>query len=270
MPVSSRSSSTPQALTKTGRAPVAKSPQLAASNRSVQPQKNSRSGSEKPRQTTISQSTMTNKKSAPRRETASSSTANFSTPAATKSVATKSVAAKKPATAKNTSLKNVAAKNVEANIASAGASKIATGRTPPKSASKAPTVSHTPSESARDVVEKAATQLPKAKRSRVPKDFADKYSAPQKERKVVAALPIAEKKARKTAQQREQQRQLMTPDDDLVQRLSRVATVKVAPSKPRRKAQWESRCGKCGVTTTFSTPAALCAKCGAIAVRVLD
>ncbi len=114
--------------------------------------------------------------------------------------------------------------------------------------------------------------LPKAKRSRVPADFADKYSGPRKERKVVAPIPTVEKKARKTAQQREKLRQLMTPDDDIVQRLARAAntTSKMPAHKPRRKAQWESRCGKCGVVATFTTPAAVCAKCGAIAVRVLD
>ena len=134
------------------------------------------------------------------------------------------------------------------------------------------------STSMKSVSTKAATSMaengaPKAKRSRIPTDFADKYSGPQKERKIVAALPTVEKKARKTTQERENLRRLMTPDDELVQRLSRVATtmnVSNSSRKPRRKAHWESRCGKCGVTATFFTPAALCAKCGAIAVRVLD
>lgn len=112
----------------------------------------------------------------------------------------------------------------------------------------------------------------RAKRSRVPKDFAEKYSTPQKERKVIAPFPVVAKKARKTADERAKIRQLMMPDDDLIQRLARSQTlstkVKVAPQ--RHTKNWESRCGKCGTTTTFSTPAALCGKCGAITVRVLD
>ena len=116
---------------------------------------------------------------------------------------------------------------------------------------------------------------PTVKRMRVPADLAERYGENRKERKVVEAVPVAEKKARKTAEQREKLRQLMTPDDDILQRLARVAS---GPSRPaprqkkvaRSKSEWESRCGKCGIVGSFSTPAALCAKCGAITVRVLD
>jgi ssDNA-binding Zn-finger/Zn-ribbon topoisomerase 1 len=34
-----------------------------------------------------------------------------------------------------------------------------------------------------------------------------------------------------------------------------------------RSRHWESRCGKCGVTGTFTAAAGVCARCGAIAVR---
>lgn len=116
---------------------------------------------------------------------------------------------------------------------------------------------------------------PKVKRTRVPADLAERYGENRKERKVAEPSPVAEKKARKTAEQREKLRQLMTPDDDILQRLARAAAGSSRPAPrqkkaTRSKAEWESRCGKCGVTAVFSTPAALCMKCGAITVRVLD
>lgn len=110
----------------------------------------------------------------------------------------------------------------------------------------------------------------KAKRTRVPKDFAQTYGENVKERKV--ELPTKERRARKTAQQREQLRQLIAPDESILQRLSRVQSTIPKPQRisPRRTKKWESRCGKCGVVTTFTTNASLCSRCGAIAVRVLD
>ena len=116
---------------------------------------------------------------------------------------------------------------------------------------------------------------PKVKRTRVPADLAERYGENRKERKVAEPSPVAQKKARKTAEQREKLRQLMTPDDDILQRLARAAAGSSRPAPrqkkaTRSKAEWESRCGKCGVTAVFSTPAALCMKCGAITVRVLD
>lgn len=116
---------------------------------------------------------------------------------------------------------------------------------------------------------------PKVKRTRVPADLAERYGENRKERKVAEPSTVAQKKARKTAEQREKLRQLMTPDDDILQRLARAAAGSSRPAPrqkkaTRSKAEWESRCGKCGVTAVFSTPAALCMKCGAITVRVLD
>lgn len=109
----------------------------------------------------------------------------------------------------------------------------------------------------------------------MPADLAERYGENRKERKVVEAAPVVEKKARKTAEQREKLRQLMTPDDDILQRLACAASGSSRPAPRQKKAkllksEWESRCGKCGMAAVFSTPAALCTKCGAIAVRVLD
>lgn len=110
----------------------------------------------------------------------------------------------------------------------------------------------------------------KARRPRVPKDLATTYGENVKERAEI--VPIKVRRARKTAQQREQRRALMTPDDDILQRLARSHTVstsiKRAPKRHSKK--WESRCGKCGVVTAFETNAALCSRCGAIAVRIVD
>ncbi len=115
------------------------------------------------------------------------------------------------------------------------------------------------------------TVAPKSRRPRVPADFAQSYGENRKE-KAAPAPTATERKARKTSEQRARLRQIMTPDDELVARLSRASVSSVIPRRTaaRRKQDWDSRCGKCGVAATFSTPAALCAKCGAIVVRVLD
>ena len=117
----------------------------------------------------------------------------------------------------------------------------------------------------------STTKIVKVKRSRVPKDFAQTYGENIKQR-TSEVLPARERKARKTAAEREQRRALMTPDDDILQRLARAqtTTTKVKKMPLRRSKNWQSRCGKCGVVTTFSTVASLCSRCGAIAVRVLD
>lgn len=148
----------------------------------------------------------------------------------------------------------------------------------PKSAPKAATKLN---ESAQLSLENSVTNAanangtPKAKRTRVPANFAETYGENRKERKEVAALPAVEKKRRKTAKERADLQRLMTPDDDIFQRLARSAPS--IPSRSSRKGavklrkfEWESRCGKCGFSEVFATPAALCSRCGAIAVRVLD
>ncbi|HEX8834356.1 MAG TPA: hypothetical protein VF719_09145, partial [Abditibacteriaceae bacterium] len=91
----------------------------------------------------------------------------------------------------------------------------------------------------------------------------------------------SEKRARRDAAAREKLRELMTPSDELMRRLARAGAITSTGASfeddetavrrmnkaPRRSRRWESRCGKCGVNTTFSTIAGLCSRCGAIAVR---
>jgi hypothetical protein len=118
------------------------------------------------------------------------------------------------------------------------------------------------------------------RRSRVPADLAVQYGEKEARRKPSAAAQEKIRRARLDAREREQRRQLMTPDDDLMKRLARAGAITTAPGtqldeenalhRPkaaRRSRKWESRCGKCGVSSTFATPVGLCARCGAIAVR---
>jgi len=137
----------------------------------------------------------------------------------------------------------------------------------------------------RPVTDDAATV--KAKRSRVPKNFADQYTVkPAKQRRSAAPATESAKaqRARRDAAERERLRQLMAPSDDVLRRLSRIGAIAPSPLATdesaaaarkssgtkivRRPSRWESRCGKCGTTGTFKAAAGLCARCGAIAVRM--
>ncbi|MDQ3812818.1 MAG: hypothetical protein M3347_02575 [Armatimonadota bacterium] len=129
----------------------------------------------------------------------------------------------------------------------------------------------------------------KAKRARVPKDLAEQYTAkPAKRRKTAARESAKAQRARRDAEERERLRRLMTPSDDVLRRLSMIGAIASSPAidgeetqKPasgrkriprtttiRRPRRWESRCGKCGTVGTFKAAAGLCARCGAIAVRL--
>lgn len=119
------------------------------------------------------------------------------------------------------------------------------------------------------------------RRSRVPADLAVQYGEKEARRKPSAAAAEEKiRRARLDAREREQRRQLMTPDDDLMKRLARAGAITTSigtqpdeddalrrPKAARRSRKWESRCGKCGVSSAFATPVGLCARCGAIAVR---
>lgn len=117
--------------------------------------------------------------------------------------------------------------------------------------------------------------MPKARRVRAPKDLATQYG--EKATRTPRVTEATARRARRDAQARERLRQIMTPDEDVMRRLSRAGAISSSlisdeepprrTQKPRRARQWDWRCGKCGAKDSFSTPAALCARCGAIAVR---
>jgi hypothetical protein len=130
----------------------------------------------------------------------------------------------------------------------------------------------------------------KARRARVPGDLAQQYGEKVKRARTVAASAAdttVTRQARRDAAARERLRQLMNPGDDVLRRLMRAGAIgspisgadardededggvgRGARTKAIRRArQWESRCGKCGVTGTFTAAAGVCPRCGAIAVR---
>lgn len=129
-----------------------------------------------------------------------------------------------------------------------------------------------------------ATQtVTKVRRARVPADFAAQYGETDRKKKRAPKETATARKARRNAEERERLRAIMTPDDNLLQRLARLGAI--APSADdgngsnahtprrnglqtmRRPRKWESRCGKCGVAGTFKAAAGVCGRCGAIAVR---
>lgn len=121
------------------------------------------------------------------------------------------------------------------------------------------------------------TTAVRAKRARVPADLAQQYGEKAARKAPAPKETAAARKARRNAEERAKLRELMTPDEELIQRLARlrgevtpVSNGKTKTASTRRSRSWESRCGKCGTNSTFKTAAALCTKCGAIAVRVLD
>lgn len=134
----------------------------------------------------------------------------------------------------------------------------------------------------------APVNATRARRPRVPADFAAQYGESAKPRKIKsgAAGAVTERRARRDAAARERLRQIMTPDDDLLRRLSRAGAIaasvsngaaddghlpkRAATRSVRRPRSWESRCGKCGVATVFKVAAGICARCGAIALRTMN
>jgi hypothetical protein len=116
----------------------------------------------------------------------------------------------------------------------------------------------------------------RAKRARVPADLAQQYGEKAARKKRPPTESAAARKARRNAEERAKLRQLMTPDEELLKRLAQLrgetsnGNGHAKRSSSRRSRSWESRCGKCGTLGTFQTQAALCTKCGAIAVRILE
>ena len=120
----------------------------------------------------------------------------------------------------------------------------------------------------------------KAKRSRVPKDFAVQYGEKEKKIRVVKDKATT-RRARRDAALRQKMRDIMEPGDELVARLRRAGVIGgedeengahparrvLKSATKRRPRKWEARCGKCGNKSIFLTAAGLCARCGAIMVR---
>jgi hypothetical protein len=168
-----------------------------------------------------------------------------------------------------TAAKAKAAASQEMAAGKAQGSKVASAK-PPRKATQATTA--------------AVTPVVKGTRKRAPKDLALQYGekagkrAPKKE-------PALARRKRMKAEERERLRQMMAPSDELMQRLARAGAItstvvamedeteeaqagqKKQPAV-RRSRRWESRCGKCGTVGEFKSAAGLCARCGAIAVRL--
>ena len=126
----------------------------------------------------------------------------------------------------------------------------------------------------------------KAKRARVPKDFAEQYGEKTKKRrraKTTDSTVAVSQTKRRDAAARERLRQLMMPTDDVVRRLAQAGAIassllmddgvtsttarRRSTATVRRPRRWETRCGKCGTNGQFKAAAGLCARCGAIVVR---
>lgn len=121
----------------------------------------------------------------------------------------------------------------------------------------------------------------KARRVRAPKNLAEQYGEKTGRTPRSGKTEAASRRARRDAQARERLQKLMTPDEDLIRRLARAGAITSPASddtdarriaarskKPRRARHWDWRCGKCGAKERFASAAALCGRCGAIAVRI--
>ena len=115
-------------------------------------------------------------------------------------------------------------------------------------------------------IEAAKPEL-KARKVRAPKDFAAQYGEKVVERAAVPVLETETPKKRLNKEQRAARRELIKPDEGLLARLARASQVSsIKPrSEPRGKG-WKFQCGRCGQTSYFPVPAALC-DCGAIAIK---
>ncbi|HEX9996494.1 MAG TPA: hypothetical protein VGB45_05065 [Abditibacterium sp.] len=116
-------------------------------------------------------------------------------------------------------------------------------------------------------VEDAAKPALKARKVRAPKDFAAQYGEKIVERAVVPVLEAETPKKRLNKEQRAARRELIKPDEGLLARLARASQVSsIKPKSEPRGKGWKFQCGRCGQTSYFPVPAALC-DCGAIAIK---
>ena len=142
------------------------------------------------------------------------------------------------------------------------------------SVAKAPVVSKASVASPSVATRKAGGQqeagVPKAKRTRVPADLAAQYG--ERMNLKAEARPVVEeakpRRPRRDAAARAKLKELLRPDETLVERLARANTVSLPKRTPtRRSKNWRTRCGKCGTEGNFAVAAALCSRCGTILIR---
>jgi hypothetical protein len=125
-------------------------------------------------------------------------------------------------------------------------------------------------EAARKQVAAQAVKMkaPRTKKAAIPENLAEQYGAKLSKRvesgKVDVPVADAPKK-RLTKAEREARKQLLRPDEGLMERLQR-ATPVVTAKKVAKPRGWRFECGRCGRVLHFQTPGALC-ECGAIAVK---
>jgi hypothetical protein len=110
---------------------------------------------------------------------------------------------------------------------------------------------------------------PKAKRVRVPENLAEQYGAKLSKRveSGITDVPTEDTpKKRLNKAEREARKQLLRPDEGLIERLQRAANL-IPAKKVVKPKGWKFECGRCGRTTYFQTPSADICVCGAIAVK---
>ena len=110
----------------------------------------------------------------------------------------------------------------------------------------------------------------KTRRTKIPVNLAEQYGQSLSKRVEVGAPvpPVEEETPRKRLNRAERaaRRELMTPDDDLRARLHRAQNA-VSVAKPEKRPRgWRFDCGRCGQTSYFQTPGAIC-NCGALALK---
>lgn len=110
----------------------------------------------------------------------------------------------------------------------------------------------------------------RVKRAKVPLNLAEQYGQSLSKRVGNGVeLPVAEEEAPKkrlNRAERAARRELMNPDDDLRARLLRAQNAVPSVKPEKRPRGWRFDCGRCGRTSYFETPGALCS-CGALAIK---
>jgi rubrerythrin len=137
---------------------------------------------------------------------------------------------------------------------------------PPVPASKTPVPA--PAKPAK--AEEKTVSAKRGRRSKIPDNLAEQYGQNLSRRAATAPVEVESESPRKrmTREEREKRRQLMAPDPGLLQRLARAhAAASTAPKRASKPRGWELRCGRCGTVTRFTTPGAVCPKCGAIGLK---
>jgi len=120
----------------------------------------------------------------------------------------------------------------------------------------------------------AAEKVPpaptKKRRVKVPENLAEQYGQSLSKRAESGVeLPVPEDEAPKkrlNRAERAARRELMNPDDDLRARLARAHSAIPSAKPEKRPRGWRFDCGRCGQTSFFQTPGAICG-CGALAIK---